>query len=82
MSVPPEMSGAILPTRDANGSRTSRRGLVDRTEGLDRGGIGPYDRRARHRNEVCGMGDLIFWTALILAIFFGFRWLQKRNKRD
>jgi len=28
------------------------------------------------------MGDLFFWTILILAIFFGFRWLQKRNKKD
>ncbi len=28
------------------------------------------------------MGELLFWIAVFLAFFFGFRWLQKRNKRD
>ena len=27
------------------------------------------------------MGDLIFWTLVIVAMFVGFRWLQKRKDR-
>ncbi len=28
------------------------------------------------------MEDLIFWTLVFVAMFFGFRWLQKRKRRD
>jgi hypothetical protein len=28
------------------------------------------------------MSDLIFWTVLLVALFFGFRWLQRRKKDD
>ena len=27
------------------------------------------------------MGDLIFWTLLFVALFFGFRWLQRRKSK-
>jgi len=26
------------------------------------------------------MGDLIFWIVVLVAMFFGFRWLQNRKK--
>ena len=28
------------------------------------------------------MEDLIFWTVLFVAMFFGFRWMQKRKSKD
>jgi len=28
------------------------------------------------------MGDLIFWIIVLVALFFGFRWLQGRGKGD
>jgi hypothetical protein len=26
--------------------------------------------------------DLIFWIVIFVVFFFGFRWLQKRRKKD
>lgn len=29
-----------------------------------------------------GTIDLIFWIAVFVILFFGFRWLQRRNRKD
>jgi len=26
--------------------------------------------------------DLVFWVAIFAVFFFGFRWLQRRNRKD
>jgi hypothetical protein len=38
---------------------------------MDRSGNGPI---------LPVMSDLIFWIAVLVALFFLFRWLQSRNK--
>ena len=38
--------------------------------------LGTFDN-----SEAQKMADLIFWTVALVAMFFGFRWLQKRNKK-
>lgn len=29
-----------------------------------------------------GTIDLIFWIAVFVVLFFGFRWLQRRKRKD
>lgn len=29
-----------------------------------------------------GFIDMLFWIVLMGVLFFGFRWLQKRNRKD
>jgi hypothetical protein len=62
----------------ARGHACRRIGPGRRTLSLPAGGISDPEGGGMSDALI----DLIFWIAIFAVFFFGFRWLQRRNRKD